>query len=94
MAALTNFKKVIGKKLHGSGGKFLTRCVMSGCNDYTTVNLRTASYRLDYHNKLLLIELLKAMILKEDEIWDDQEIMAWIEKNQPFAYEEAKINQH
>ncbi len=94
MTALTNFKKVIGKELHGSGGKFLTRCVMSGCNDYTTVNLRTASYRLDYHNKLLLIELLKAMILKEDEIWDDQEIMAWIEKNQPYVFKEAMKNTH
>ena len=31
MAAITDFAKVIGKETHGSGGKFLIRCVMSGC---------------------------------------------------------------
>jgi len=94
MSALTDFKKVIGNKPHGSGGDYLINFAISGCTDFKTVNLRTASYRLDYGNKLLLIELLKAMVLKEEEIWDEHEILSWIEENQPYVFKEAMKNTH
>jgi hypothetical protein len=92
MSALKKFEKQVGSTGQGSGGKYLIRCVMSGCNDFTKINLRTASYRLDYNNKILLIELIKAMILKEDELWFEPEIMEWIEKNQPYTFKEVMDN--
>jgi hypothetical protein len=91
MSAFTKFKEKIGNTSQGSGGKYMINLVMSGGNDFTKVNLKTASYRLDYNNKLLLIELIKAMILKKDEVWDEHEIMRWIEKNQPYEFKE-RIN--
>jgi hypothetical protein len=86
MTAITDFKNKISNKGHGSGGYCLTLCAMSMSNESTKVNLREASYKLDYSNKLILLELIKTILFPEYEKWDNYEVMAWIKENQPRIY--------
>jgi len=91
MTALEEFQCKIGNTMQGGGGDYLIESVISACTN-TKINLNAASYKLDYSNKILLIELIKSMLFGEDEIWNDVEILEWIEENQPYIYKKEMNN--
>ena len=70
----------------------MIKFVMSVCTDIAKVNLREASYKLDYQNKKLILDLIRGLLMGEDEYWDEPKTLDWIEMHHTKVFSEGMNN--
>jgi hypothetical protein len=81
--------RISTQQTEASSSYYMIKFVMSVCTDITKVNLREASYKLDYQNKKLILDLVRGLLMGEDEYWDELKTLDWVEMYHPKIFSEG-----